>query len=205
MARLSEAERLRIRAAIGAAEAKTAGEFAVVIARASDHYLTLPVLIAAVAAFCVPGALWYGGLVEEFPWLYGAQLGTFIVLTALLTWPPVTRLIVPRAVSQHRVARRAHELFHVLELHRAQGESGVLLFVSLAERRVEIMADRGIHQRVPAGTWDAIVADFTRQCAQGRIADALVAAVEALGNYLGEHFPRPPGHAGKLPERLIEL
>lgn len=205
MARLSETDRERIRAAIRAAETRTAGEFAVVVARQSDHYLTVPILIAAVAALTVPGVLWYGGLVEAFPWLYGAQLGAFIVLLAVLLWPPATRLVVPAVVSRHRVARHAHELFHALELHRAHEGSGVLLFVSLAERRVEIMADHGIHRRVPQGTWDAIVADFTREVGAGRLADGLVKAIEALGRTLGEHCPRPPGHVGKLPDRLIEL
>jgi putative membrane protein len=81
----------------------------------------------------------------------------------------------------------------------------VLIFVSVAERYVEILADEGIHQRMPAGAWDQIVTDFTAQVRAGRIAAGFLQAIDACGARLIEHFPARAGDRNELPDRLIEL
>lgn len=202
---LNESEKEQLRAAIRAAEARTHGEIVTVIARTSGDYYYYPTLWAALIAMVSPTLLLalpigFGplGIVEM-------QLVVFGALALLLRWTPIKMRIVPRAVQRLHAARRAREQFHARNLHRTRAQSGILLFVSVAERHVEIIADAGIHARVPAGAWDHIVADFTAQVRTGQTAAGFIQAVTAVGAHLAAHFPADGANPNELPDHLIEI
>lgn len=205
MAFLTDADRARILAAVRAAERTTGAEFVTVIARASDTYLLMPLLVAAAVAMALPGALWLVGALDDFIALYAAQLASFAVLALVLQHPAVAPRLVPASIKTLRAARHARAQFLARGLHRTAQRSGVLLFVSVAEHYVEILADEGIDARVAPGTWDAIVADFTGRVRAGRIADGFVGAIEAIAAILAAHVPRDPADVNELPDRLVEL
>src|SRR6185295_9285374 len=137
--------------------------------------------------------------------VYTVQLGVFIVVAAVALWRPLRMRLVPVAVRRRQASRLAREQFHALGLDRTRGRTGILLFVSVAERYVEILADRAIDEKVPAGTWKEIVAAFTRQVRGGKIADGFVGALTACGTLLVSHFPRAADDQNELPDVLIEL
>jgi putative membrane protein len=113
--------------------------------------------------------------------------------------------LVPLAVKRRQAGRLSREQFHALGLDQTRGRTGILLFVSVAERYVEILADRGIDEKVPPGTWKEIVAAFTPQVREGKIADGFVGALTACGALLISHFPRAAEDRNELPDVLIEL
>jgi putative membrane protein len=78
-----------------------------------------------------------------------------------------------------------------------------LILVSLLEHRVEILADRGINQKVSAGTWDEIAHIITTGIKSGNACDAFCQAIERCGNILAEHFPRAADDRDELPNRLV--
>ena len=205
MAFVSAGDRARIHEAIKAAEAKTSGEFLTVIARSSHDYHFLPVIIAAGIAFLVPGPLWAFAVLRDFWLIYALQLALFIVLALLLHMPPMLRLIVPRRVQRAHAHRLARELFQHFGLHHAGGGAGVLLFVSVFEHHVEIMADHGIHGKVPEGAWQEAVDGFIAAVRAGRVADGFCAAIDRFGGLLATHFPRGTEDRNPVPDRLIEL
>ena len=205
MSFLSEEDRRRIASAVRKAEQRTAGEFVTVIARRADTYLLNPLLIATAIALTLPGLLWLLDLTHSFIALYALQLAAFIVLTLLLCWQRIAVMLVPERIKAGRVATRAREQFLLRGLTRTHARAGVLLFVAVAERRVELIADEGIHARVAPGTWDAIVAGFTASVREGRIADGFVTAIETIADSLAAHFPRGPDDRNELPDRLVEL
>jgi len=205
MSFLTENDRRRIAIAVRKAEQRTAGEFVTVIARRADVYLVNSLLIATALALALPGLLWLLDLVHSFIALYALQLAAFIVLGLLLCWQRVAVALVPDRIKAARVATRAREQFLLRGLTRTQARAGVLLFVAVAERRVELIADEGIHARVAAGTWEGIVAGFTASVREGRIADGFVAAIDAIADSLATHFPRGPDDRNELPDRLVEL
>ena len=205
MAFIGTADRERIEAAIRAAETKSSGEFVTVVARASDAYLTLPTLYASGLALMTPLVLSLLRVETRALPLFLIQVGVFVTLALVFLWTPVTMRLVPHGAKMHRAARLAREQFFLRGLHETADRHGVLLFVSVAERYVEIIADRGIHARVPEGAWDAIVADFTRTVGDGRIADGFVAAIERCGTLLATHFPRRPEDRDELANRLFEI
>jgi len=198
-------DRQRIEAAIRTAEATTSGELVTVVAHSSDSYLFLPTLYAAVLALSTPLILWL------LPWdvpvlvLFVVQVAVFVVAGLLFLWTPLHMHVIPRALKEHHAARRAREQFFLRGLHETAERHGILLFVSVAERYVEILADRGIHAKVPEGAWAGIVARFTAEVREGRIADGFVAAIEGCGTLLAAQFPRRPDDRDELTNRLYEI
>jgi putative membrane protein len=105
--------------------------------------------------------------------------------------------------------QRAHfvalEQFLLQNLHATQEGTGVLLFVSVAEHYVEIIADKGINDRAAPGSWDSLVSDFVAQVRRGRVADGFVQAIEGCGDLLEAHFPATGCDRNELPNNLIEI
>jgi putative membrane protein len=79
----------------------------------------------------------------------------------------------------------------------------VLIYVSVAERYAEIIADTGIDKVVPKGTWQAIIDDLTLRLSDGRPGDGFVEAIERVGALLSKHFPPGTRDPNELPNHLI--
>ena len=131
---ISETDEHRIAEAIAEAERKTSGEIVAVLAAESSTYLYAPFLWASVVALTLPLILILG---TWWPtsWIYLAQLGAFAFVLTLTLPRPVRYALVPQSVKRARVRRRALEQFLVQTLHTTEGRTGVLIFVSAAERR----------------------------------------------------------------------
>ncbi len=197
-------EERRIADAISAAERTTSGEIVAVIAAESDSYLYAPFLWASIIALLVPWPFIY---FTWWPvqWIYALQLLVFLSLLALMLPQAVRLFLVPKRVQRMRAHRRAVEQFLVQNLHTTSGRTGVLIFVSVAERHVEVLADIGIDAKVPPGTWRDVVDDLTAQFAAGRGADGLVSAITTAGQHLTTHFPPGEHDPNALPNHLIVL
>jgi putative membrane protein len=205
MKMISAADRKRIEAAIRAAEDRTVGELVTVIARASDDYLLIPLIYAMAVAMGVPMAFWLGDVLAGYLPLFLMQLGLLVVLVPLFCWRPVMMRLVPDVLQRDCAGRLAREQFFLNKLHETPERGGLLLFVSEAEHYVEIIADRGIDEKVAPGAWDAIVAEFTTQVRAGKVADGFVAATAACGALLAEHLPLGGDNPNRLPDVLIQI
>ncbi|MBA4130537.1 MAG: hypothetical protein C0519_03840 [Hyphomicrobium sp.] len=204
MAFISDHDQARIGAAIAAAEKKTSGEIVAVLSGESASYLHVPFLWAALIALIVPWPLVY---FTWWPvqWIYLIQLSVFLAIL-LLTLPRRVRYaLVPQSIKTERAHRRAVEQFLVQNLHTTAGRTGVLIYVSVAERYAEIIADTGIDSKVPNGTWQAIVEDLTSNIAAGRAGEGFVHAVERSGELLAQHFPPGTRDPNELPNHLIVI
>jgi putative membrane protein len=203
--RLRPEEHERVAAAIREAEARTSGEIFVVVAEKSDEYRMLPFLWAALGALA-------GGFVTAaiMPGIAAGSLalgqGLVFALLAAIGFVPAWRMVlVPQAVQVACAANHAREQFLAHNLHATQSRTGVLVFVSLAERYVEIRADTAIDTRVPADFWAGIVDRLTAEIGAERLAEGLVLAVEACGTALATHFPRREDDRNELPDKLVEI
>jgi putative membrane protein len=202
MAFISDKDQARIGEAIVAAERKTSGEIVTVLSGESASYLHVPFLWAGLIALIVPWPLVF------FTWLpvqtiYVVQLATFMLIL-LLTLPRSVRYgLVPQSVKRERAHRRAVEQFLVQNMHTTAGRTGIMIYVSVAERYAEIIADTGIDAKVQKGTWQAIVDDLTANIAKGKAGDGFVHAVETSGDLLAQHFPPGTRDPNELPNHLI--
>jgi putative membrane protein len=201
---ISDAEKLAIETAIGEAESNTSGEIVAVIARASGGYYYVPYLWGALAALIVPWPLiyWTWMPVQE---IYLIQLAVFFLLALILHYQPLRFALVPGPVKRQRAHRRAMQQFVAQDIYTTPGHTGVLLFVSAAERYAEIVTDDGIHAKVPDSEWEDIIKSLTAEIGNGNAGGGFVQAIQRIGEHLAAHFPATPDKQNLLPNHLVML
>jgi len=200
---LTHADHEAVTAAIHAAERRTSGQIVCVLAHASSDYAYAPILWASALALLAPWPLitftpW------SVQWIYLIQLAVFIVAGLVFSLTPLRLALVPRAVRRARAHRAALEQFVVRRVAHTRNRTGVLIFVSLAERYARIIADEAIAQKVPNAEWQAVIDALTGHMRDGHIAQGFVAAIERCGAVLAAHAP-PDGSPGELPDRLYVM
>ena len=197
----SDAARDAVSRAVEAAEARTSGEIVVMVVESSDDYTGVRMAAAAVLAFSAGVALLAFELDPRI-WLPPVQLAGFVLGFALGGLRPVLGRLVPsriRAASVERASRLAFLAEGVVETRE---RTGILIYVSLLEHRVEVLADRGIHARVQPGTWDGVVARILDGIRTRRAEAGLVDAIVYCGELLAQHFPPGPDDRDELSNRL---
>ena len=198
---ISAHDRERISAAIRTAEEKTSGEIVCVLAETSSTATTIPVLLAAVGALALPWLLVTFTAMPVFR-ILTLQVVAFVALIAMFCWTPVRVALMPRRARRAVAHRVAMEQFRIRGLARKKERTGILIFVSLAERYARIIADDGISARVPQSQWQAAVDVLIAHMRDGRIADGFVAAIDLCGNELAKNFPRTEPGRDDLPDRI---
>jgi putative membrane protein len=222
--RFTDADREKVSAAITAAEANTSGEIVAVATPISDAYHDVALHWALVPLFAVlawaawsPTALtwWYDFLFGGWsPDPTQSQLLTLLMFFAalkftiallILKWMPLRLLLTPPATKHRRVRRRAIAIFQAAAAGRTTGKTGILIYLSMAERRAEIVADEAIHKLTDEHAWGEAMHALIADVREGRPGDGIVAAIERVGAVLAEHFPRAADDTNEIPDKLIEL
>ena len=220
MALLTEEESRRITTAVVEAEASTGGEIVTAIIPESDDYVGRELLFGvttAVITFVITsvGASGLSGWLDARVWTAGpallpltmgalsAAVGTLAYVLAQL--PAIDRLIVGRSRMEAAVRSRALRHFTESAAYDTVDRTGVLLFVSALERRVELIADRGINDAVEPETWDRIVSALVQGLRDGKTAEALETAIRAIGAVLAKHVPPRPDDENELADGPVQL
>ena len=222
--RLSEADHARVSAAIAAAELRSDGEIVAVVTDLSDPYhdvglhwaVLVMIAVLAWAAACPSCLTWwheafFGGwrpeptLRELFTFLMVLAVLKFTAVLLILKYMPLRLALTLGATKQRRVRRRAIATFKAGAERRTIGRTGILIYLSLGERRAEIVADEAILKVTTPDTWGEAMAALLIEVKQGRIAEGMVAAIEQVGEVLAKHFPRSSADTNEIPDKLIEL
>lgn len=207
---ISEAGRERVAAAIREAESKTDGEIYCVVARQSDGYFfpaacmaMLGILLASLAVAFISEYWWVS---IRLPHFILKQIAAVAAVLAILWLVPALRIhLVPWQMRHRAASDNARRQFLGRNVHRTADRTGVLVFVSLAERYAEVIADVGIDSRVDPAVWEEAVADLTDHARQDLLADGFVRAVGSVGMVLARHFPASPDNRNELDDHLIEI
>ena len=220
---MSAADHAQVSAAIGAAEAGTDGEIVAITADTSDFYHDVGLHYAVAAMFVTfavfavwPGqleALWPRimgwseppGLQQYLTLLLGAALLTFLVVLYAMKYMPLRLALTPGATKTRRVRRRALMLFRAAAERRTLGRTAVIIYLSMGERRAEIIGDEAITAVTTPETWGEAMAALLVEVKAGRPGAGIVAAVERVGTVLAEHFPKTSADTNEIPDKLIEL
>lgn len=222
--RLSEDDHARVSAAIAAAEAKSDGEIVAITAEQSDayhdvglHYAVLALFLALAWAAVCPNCLKWsfqflmGGwrpepnIRELLTFLLFLALLKFLVVLYLLKWRPLRMLLTPGSTKTRRVRRRAVMLFKTGAERRTIGRTGILIYLSMAEHRAEIVGDEAITKVTTPETWGEAMSELIAEVREGRPADGIVAAIGIIGDVLARHFPKTSEDTNEIPDKLIEL
>ena len=202
--RITDADRAQIVEAIRAAEGKTCGEIYCIVTAASSGYRLVPLAWAALLALVVPLPL-----IQITTWpalvIYFFQLITFIVALFILSRPKLRFRIVPPRTKRDRAHAEGVRQFLARGLQNTEARTGVLIFVSVAERYAEILADAGIDRKVTPDVWGQAVSALVQGIKSDRPADGFVAAIKLCTAVLAVHFPPGAVNRDELPNALIEL
>ena len=206
----SPADLAAVEAAVHQVETRSPGEIVPYAVERSDGYTeaawtvaTLGALLGALASAAFHAAL--GGWLEE-PALWAAgppAAGATLGYLVAAVWPMLRVRLTPAHLVAHRVHQRAAAAFLEQEVFRTRSRTGILIFVSLLERRVVVLADAGINARVAQAEWEAIVAEVVLGMRKGEPGPTLAAAIRRSGDLLAAHgLARGADDRDELPDQL---
>jgi len=207
---LTSGEYDQINAAVAAAEKKTAGEIVCMIQSASYHYPMSDVIGAATLALpaalaltpLVGGRLWLG---TQNMWIF---LSILVLAFAIGLWvvkycPWIKRIFISDREIAEEVEEAAITNFFKHGLYRTKDGTGILIFISVFERKVWVLADRGIDAKVPSDHWQSVVAGITDGIRSKQAAASICLAIQTIGRTLAEHFPVAPDDTDELENVII--
>ncbi|HWA23721.1 MAG TPA: TPM domain-containing protein [Caulobacterales bacterium] len=225
---LNSEDHRRIEMAVAAAEATTRGEIVCVVTDEAANYAEVPLAWAAAISLLAPIlAVAVAGVAGRFDYAFGgwavshvaaihaavltavtsyalAQLVLFMGVFVLVSIPQIRRRLTPALLKRAQVRARALEQFYAQNLDKTRDRTGVLIFVSLFDRRAEVLADAGISDKLHPSAWADVIADLVAGIRAGKPGDGFTAAIERCGGYLAAHFPAGPDNPDELPNVLIE-
>jgi len=208
---LNDSEKKQVEAAVEAAEKRTSGEIVPMIVSSSYGYPMADVIgasafalpVSVVLTVVIGGMLWIG---TRDMWLFMGIFAVFFagfhLLIKHLLW--LKRWFISKREIEEEVQEAAVTAFYQNGLFRTRDETGVLIFISVFERRVWVLADRGINEKVPQDSWKGVVDMITIGIRENRAAEAICGAVETVGDMLARHFPIKSDDTNELKNLIIE-
>jgi len=201
----SEEEKQRIESAVKQAEKRTSGEIVPMVVDESYDYPRAEILGSGLFSLATAVSFSWAFFDESlwhFLWVFVVCYFPFKFL--IRNTPSLRRkLIHPDEISAE-VEEQAVVAFMAQGLHHTRDKTGILIFISLFERRVHVLADRGINDVVATNTWDGIVQTVTDGIRRGEACEALCKAIESCGQLLEEHFPVKADDTDELPNLIIQ-
>ncbi|MCB9666812.1 MAG: hypothetical protein H6715_01670 [Myxococcales bacterium] len=200
---IGEKDKRSIESAIAQAEEAGRAEIVVAWAKRSDSYAAWRALgtgLLTLSAIFV--------IRDVHPALSMDWLLLMEVPIALLCWgvcglPVLLRLMVPLPILQRAVHRRAMRTFLEAGVAQTEKRTGVLIFVSELERRVEIVADRGIHEHMGTQGWQAHVESIVSGIQHRQTAQAICGAIHSIGEEIHKVIAPTPRNPNELPNRVL--
>ncbi len=215
--KLSKNDTKQISSAVQKAESKTSGEIATAMIKESYDYAIYELMFAIVIGFVYfVVMMFFAGSIEQYLqgkfWDYSVNylimfygFSTFVVITIFYfigNISSIDRLIVPRKIRLQKVQERATRYFMESGVYNTKDRTGILIFISIMEHRVELLADSGINQKIPKEKWQSIVDNILAGIKQKQIAKHLVESIDECGNLLAEHFPIQADDKNELADEI---
>ncbi|MEM7230685.1 MAG: hypothetical protein AAF517_00835 [Planctomycetota bacterium] len=219
LAKFDDAARGRVGQAIRDAETKTKAEILPVVAKSSGTYDRAEDIVG----------LWFGGTAVGVAWLFqgvsndatwsGApeiRIGFWILLAIFvvgfivgvvcadrIVW--LRRLFIPSTELEARTRVRSKTVFFDRRLHLTSGRTGVLLFVSLFERRVVVLADESVAEALSERDLEEVRDEILGGLKEQDLCKALVKGVQRIGNLLGTPLPAEGDRVDEIPSEVVIL
>lgn len=197
-------EKERLKATTQEVESRTIGEIVVMVVDRSDRYLEAEIF----------GGVLLGSLLSLILTLlfFHSSIWSYIPLSFLFFFPCRTlfqridalkRLFVGVRRKEEAVRLRAERGFFEKGLYKTKKNTGVLFFLSLLERKVWILADKGIYEKMDQETLNRFAHEVSRGIKEGRACEALSQAIQETGELLSRHFPITPDDTDELPNAVL--
>ena len=197
-------EKERLKTVTHEVESMTIGEIVVMVVDHSDHYIEAEVL----------GSVLLGSLLSLIlsVLVFDSSLWFYIPLSFILFFPcwllfikveGLKKAFIGIRRKEEAVRLRAERAFFERGLYRTKKYTGVLFFLSLLERKVWILADKGIYEKMDQETLNRFANEVSRGIREGRACDALCQAIQEIGVSLAKHFPITSEDTNELPDDVM--
>jgi len=197
-------EKDRIKDTTHDAESRTIGEIAVMVVDSSDHYIEAEIIGGMLSASLL-------SLLVTVLYFH-LSIWSYIPLSFLFFFPfsfifkkvPILKIaFIGKKRMADAVRLRAVRAFYEKGLYKTRQNTGVLFFLSLLERKVWVLADKGIYEKIDQETMNKFAVIVSQGIKDGRACDALCEAIKGSGNLLARHFPITPGDIDELPDDVM--
>jgi len=197
-------EKERLKAITQEVESRTIGEIVVMVVDRSDHYIDAEVF----------GGALLGSLLSLILTLlfFHSSIWSYVPLSFLFFFPcrfllqkvdGLKKLFIGVRRKEEAVRLRAERAFFERGLYKTKRNTGVLFFLSLLERKVWVLADKGIYEKMDQETLNRFANEVSRGIREGRACDALSKAIQEIGVVLSRHFPITPDDTDELPDEVM--
>lgn len=201
---ISNKDKEEIKTLIDEAETNSTSELVPMIVKASDVYPAAHFRGAIIISFLFSVALYMSPFQIINPiWFIWIQIPGLLIGYFLGNIPFITRLLITKKEIEYEVTQRAIEAFFENKLHMTLNHNGVLIFISLLERKIKIITDVGVRQKIEQKIWDDIIHDFTDKAHEGQFVEALKKSISATSSVLERHFPSNGVRKNELKNDLI--
>lgn len=199
-ARFDDAGREDLTTCVGEIEQNTDAEFVLIVRARSGSYRSADYLFGSILSFIALLFLLFSPLSFNEYWV-PIDVALLFVLGALLSsrGRAIRRLLTTKKQRAQAVRMCAAAMFYEAGIANTEAEMGVLLYLSLLERRLELIADRGVLKAVPPLEWNQIVAELHR-VGQSPELKALIEGLRKLGILLATHLPATGENPNELPD-----
>jgi len=197
-------EKGKLKTATHEVESRTIGEIAVMVVDHSDHYMEAEVLGSVLLASLLSLIL--------SVLFFDSSLWFYIPMSFIFFFPcwflfikveGLKKAFIGIRRKEEAVRLRAERAFFERGLYRTKKNTGVLFFVSLLEKKVWVLADKGIYKKVDQQTLNRFANEVSRGIKEGRACDALSQAIQEIGASLAKHFPLTPDDTNELPDDVM--
>ena len=200
----SEEEKEKIKATTQDVESRTVGEVVVMVVESSDPYVEADLL----------GGVLLGSLLSFIlaALFFHSSIWSFVPMSFIFFFPsqwfvrkviPLKALLISRERKADAVRRRAISAFYEHGLFKTRKNTGVLFLFSCLERKVWVLADKGIHEKIGQESLNPFATFVSQGVREGRPCEALCEAIRKMGEVLSKHFPMTPGDTNELPDAVI--
>lgn len=187
---ISTKDKLLIKNLINEAEKRTQSEIVPMIIHHSDVYPAAHFRAAIIVSFLFSLGLYFSPLniINPIYFLWIQIPGLFLGYY-LGHFPSIKRLLITYGEIEQEVTQKSFEAFFHHNLHMTKNHTGVLILVSVMEKKIKIITDNGIAQKVEQKIWDDIVFQFALKIRDEDFVVGLKEAIQAVGNVLENYFP----------------
>ncbi|MEX2242785.1 MAG: hypothetical protein WD716_02950 [Fimbriimonadaceae bacterium] len=221
MTKLTQEDRDRVSGAVADAERKTSGEIiTVVVSRAGAYPEAILLLTLAITVLLVTvcwGVFQRASLIDQgwdeavrihynIAWVVATIVLAFLVSFLLLRFEP--RAMLPLLQEKHKqeaANRAATEAFYRFRLTRTRARTAVLICVCLFERRVVVLGDEAINERLEQEDWDAVRDGVLEGIADSDLVEGLLNGIARAGELLARNFPADSDNEDEVTNELRVL
>jgi putative membrane protein len=209
----------KITHAVEKAEKKTSGEIVTAFIPKSYDYAIYELMSAVIIGLVyftvmslflpniqefISGMLWTDAKIMYYTVIFYG-FSTFFVIGFfyfLFNIPFFDRLIIPKSVMEKKVQVRAIQHFFESSVRNTKDRTGVMIFLSFLEKRVVLLADYGINEKIEQEKWQQIVDHIIKGIHKKQMTDYLITAIEMCGELLAENFPILPEDVNELTNEI---